>query len=100
MLKCLIHELPSNIVINNFYARLSLHDKDLLGASCFGSFTCMKEEAKWDLLDRIQDNTEGWENDKGRKSGINYDYECVEKFMRSDDFRNASVVYEIGRAHV
>ena len=53
----------------------------------------MKEEAKWDLLDRIQDNTEGWENDKGRKSGINYDYECVEKFMRSDDFRNTSVVY-------
>jgi hypothetical protein len=28
MLKCHIHELPSNIVINNFYARLSLHDKD------------------------------------------------------------------------
>ena len=40
-----------------------------------------------------QENTEGWENDKGRKSGINYDYECVETFMRSDDFRNTSVVY-------
>src|SRR3954465_3024895 len=25
MLKCPIHELPHNIVINNFYARLSLH---------------------------------------------------------------------------
>jgi hypothetical protein len=34
----------------------------------------MKGEAKWDLLDRIQENTEGWENDKGRKLGINYDY--------------------------
>jgi hypothetical protein len=54
MLKCPIHELPSNIVINNFYARLSLHDKDLLDASCFGSFTRMKEEAKWVLLDHIQ----------------------------------------------
>jgi hypothetical protein len=53
MLKCAIHELPSNIVINNFYARRSLHDKDLLDASCYGSFTCMKEEAKWDLLDCI-----------------------------------------------
>jgi hypothetical protein len=74
MLKCPIHELPSNIIINNFYARLSLHDKDLLDASCSGSFTREKEEAKWDLLDRIQENTEGWENDKGRKSGINYDY--------------------------
>jgi hypothetical protein len=45
MLKCPIHELPSNIVINNFYARLSLHDKDLLDASCSRSFTCVKEEA-------------------------------------------------------
>jgi hypothetical protein len=26
MLKCLIHELPSNIVINTFYGRLFLHD--------------------------------------------------------------------------
>jgi hypothetical protein len=41
ILKCHIHELPSNIVINNFYARLSLHDKDLLDASCSGSFTRM-----------------------------------------------------------
>jgi hypothetical protein len=53
MLKCPIHELPSNIVINNFYARLLLHDKDLLDASCSGSFTRVKEEAKWDLLDHI-----------------------------------------------
>jgi hypothetical protein len=93
MLKCPIHELPSNIVINNFYARLSLHDKDLLDASYSGSFTRMKQEAKWDLLDRIQENTEGWENDKGRKSGINYDYECIKSFMGTDDFHNISVVY-------
>jgi hypothetical protein len=57
VLKCPIHELPSNIVINNFYARLSLHDKDLLYASCSGSFKHMKEEAKWDPLDRIQENS-------------------------------------------
>jgi hypothetical protein len=85
MLKCPIHELPSNIVINNFYVRLFLHDKDLLNASCSGSFTRMKEEDKWDLLDRIQENTEGWENIKGRKSGINYDYECIKYFMGTDD---------------
>ena len=46
----------------------------------------MKEEAKWDLLDCIQENTEGWENDKGRKSGINYDYECIKTFMGTNDF--------------
>jgi hypothetical protein len=59
MLKCPIHELSGNIVINNFYARLSLHAKDLLHASCSGSITHMKEETKWDLLDRIEENTEG-----------------------------------------
>ena len=80
MLKCPIHELPNNMIIKNFYTRLSLHDKDLLDASCAGSFTRMKEETKWDLLDRIQDNTEAWENDKGRKLGINYDYEFIKSF--------------------
>src|SRR3954464_150576 len=50
----------------------------------------MKEEAKWDLLYRIQDNTEAWENDKGRKSGINYDYECIKSFMGTDNFRDIS----------
>jgi hypothetical protein len=53
----------------------------------------MKEEAKWDLLDCIQENTEGWKNDKGRKSGINYDYECIKAFMGTDDFCNVSAVY-------
>jgi hypothetical protein len=93
MLKCPIHELPGNIVIDNFYARLALHDKDLLDASCFGSFTHMKGEAKWDLLDRIQENAEGWENNKGRRSGINYDYECIKAFMGTDDFHNVSTIY-------
>jgi hypothetical protein len=53
----------------------------------------MKEEAKWDLLDHIQENTKGWENDKGRKSGINYDYECIKDLMGTDDFHNVSTVY-------
>ena len=75
MLKCPVHGIPNNIVINNFYARLSHHDKDLLDTSCAWAFTRMKDEDKWDLLDRFQENTEGWENDKGRESGINYDFE-------------------------
>jgi hypothetical protein len=36
----------------------------------------MKEDAKWNLLDRIQENAERWETDKGRRSDINYNYEC------------------------
>jgi hypothetical protein len=53
MLKCPIHELPSNIVINNFYTRLSGHYKDYLDACFEGSFTSKEVEAKWDLLEAI-----------------------------------------------
>ncbi|KAK1618639.1 hypothetical protein QYE76_024156 [Lolium multiflorum] len=69
MLKCPIHELSGNIIIDNFYARLSFQDKTLLDTTCSGSFTRNKEEFKWDLLDRIQENAEDWENDKGKESG-------------------------------
>ncbi|KAK1661541.1 hypothetical protein QYE76_049700 [Lolium multiflorum] len=58
MLKCPIHELPGNVIIDNFYARLSFQDKTLLDTSCSRSFTRNKEEFKRDLLDRIQENTE------------------------------------------
>ncbi|KAK1628869.1 hypothetical protein QYE76_003184 [Lolium multiflorum] len=93
MLKCPIHELPGNVIIDNFYARLSFQDKTLLDTSCSGSFTRNKEEFKRDLLDRIQENTEGWENDKDRESGIIYDYKCIEAFMDTDLFRNMSATY-------
>ncbi|KAK1628769.1 hypothetical protein QYE76_003084 [Lolium multiflorum] len=92
MLKCPIHELPGNVIIDNFYARLSFQDKTLLDI-LFGSFTRNKEEFKRDLLDRIQENTEGWENDKDRESGIIYDYKCIEAFMDTDKFRNMSATY-------
>jgi hypothetical protein len=58
MLKCPINELPSNIVINNFYARLSRHYKDYLDLCFEGYFTSKEVEAKWDLLKTIQSNTE------------------------------------------
>ncbi|KAK1646303.1 hypothetical protein QYE76_064108 [Lolium multiflorum] len=84
-------KLPGNVIIDNFYARLSFQDKTLLDTS--GSFTRNKEEFKRDLLDRIQENTEGWENDKDRESGIIYDYKCIEAFMDTDKFRNMSATY-------
>ncbi|KAK1645532.1 hypothetical protein QYE76_063337 [Lolium multiflorum] len=93
MLKCPIHELSGNVIIDNFYARLSFQDKTLLDTSCSGSFTRNKEEFKRDLLDRIQENTEGWENDKDRESCIIYDYKCIEAFMDTDKFRNMSATY-------
>ncbi|KAK1679518.1 hypothetical protein QYE76_040366 [Lolium multiflorum] len=40
-------------------------NKTLLDTTCSGSFTSNKEEFKRDLLDRIKENAEDWENDKG-----------------------------------
>ena len=62
------------IIINKFYARLSRYDKDMLDASSMGYITNKKVDAKWDLIERIQCNTEYWEMDKGEDSGINYEY--------------------------
>ena len=33
------------------------------------------------------------ENDKGRESGIKYDFECNKTFMNTDDFWNISTAY-------
>jgi hypothetical protein len=58
MLKSPIQELPHNIVINNFYARLSGYYKDYLVACFDGSFTSKEVDTKWDLLKTIQSNIE------------------------------------------
>ena len=76
ILKCPNHALSKEIIINNFYARLSCYDKDMLDASSMGSFTSKKVGAKWDLIKIIQCNTEDWEIDKGKESRINYEYNC------------------------
>jgi hypothetical protein len=46
MLKCPIHELPRNIVIDNYYERLLGYYKDYLDAYFEGSFTSKEVEAK------------------------------------------------------
>jgi hypothetical protein len=93
MLKCPIHELPSNIVINNFYARLLGYYKDYLDACLEGSFTRKEVEAKWDLLGTIQTNTEDWDCDKVKESGINYEYDCIKSFAETTDFQELSAKY-------
>jgi hypothetical protein len=93
MLKCPIHELPCNIVINNFYARLSRHYKDYLDACFEGSFTSKEVDAKWDLLETIQSNTEDWDYDKGKESGINYEYDCIKSFAKTANFQELSAKY-------
>ncbi|KAK1697109.1 hypothetical protein QYE76_013806 [Lolium multiflorum] len=85
--------LEWNDIVPRFYSKFYPPNKTLLDTSCSGSFTHNKEEFKRDLLNRIQENTEGWENDKDRESGINYDYKCIEAFMDTDKFRNMSATY-------
>jgi hypothetical protein len=58
MLKCPIHDLPRNIVIINFYARLSGYCKDYLDECFDGSFTSKDVDVKWNLLETIQKNIE------------------------------------------
>jgi hypothetical protein len=62
ILKCPIHDLPHNIVINNFYARLSGYYKDYLDACFDGSFTSKNIDVKWDLLKTIQSDIEDWDS--------------------------------------
>jgi hypothetical protein len=93
MLKCPIHELPRNIIINNFYARLSGYYKDYLDACFEGSFTSKEVEAKWDLLEIIQRNIKDWDCDKGKEPGTNYEYDCIKSFTETADFQELSAKY-------
>ena len=93
MLKCPNHKLPKEIIINNFYARLSCHDKELLDASSNGSFMNKKIDDKWDLIERIQHNTEDWEMNKGKEPGINYEYDCIKSFAKTQNFNMFSAKY-------
>ena len=67
---CPNHELSKEIIIQNFYARLSRNDQIMLGTSCAGSFMKKTIEFRWDLLERIIRNSEDWELDEGKESGI------------------------------
>jgi hypothetical protein len=93
MLKCPIHELPHNIIINNFYARLSGYYKDYLDASFDGSFTSKDVDTKWDLLETIQSNIEDWDINKGKGLGINYEYDCIKSFTKIANFQELSAKY-------
>src|SRR3954471_20218925 len=86
MLKCPIHELPKDIIIKKIYARLSRQDKEMLDASSSGVFQTRSIEEKWDLIERIQKNTEDWEIDKGIEPAINYEYDYIESYVNIDYF--------------
>ena len=50
-------------------------------------------EFRWDLLERIKCNSEDWDLDKGKKSGMTPRFDCVKSFMDTDVFRKFSTIY-------
>src|SRR3954471_14972593 len=91
MLKCPNHELPKEIILTNFYGRLSHHDTEMLDASSSGVFQTRSMEEKWDLIERIQKNTEDWEIDKGIEPAINYKHDYIESFVKTDYFNTSAL---------
>ena len=65
----------------------------MLDTSCTGSFMMKTIEFRWDLLERIKHNSEDWEIDEGKESGINLKFDCVKYFMDTDAFRDFSTKY-------
>ena len=90
---CPNHELSREIIIQNFYARLSHHDHTMLDTSYTGSFMKRDIDFKWKLLERIKCNSEDWEFDEGKESGMNFKFECIESFVETNTFSDFSAKY-------
>ena len=78
---CPNHELSREIIIQNFYARLYRDGQSMLDTSCTGSFMKKAVEFRWDLLERIKCNSEDWERDEDKDSGIKLEFYCVKSFI-------------------
>jgi hypothetical protein len=70
MYTCPNHELPREIILQNFNARLSHDNQTTLDSSSTRSFMKKTIEFRWDLLERINRNSKDWELDKGNEPGI------------------------------
>ena len=92
---CPNHELSREMIIQKFYARLSLNDHTMLDTSCAGSYMLKTIEIKWDLLERIKCNSEDWGSDDGKESGMTPSFDCVKSFMDTDIFHEFSTKYRL-----
>ena len=92
---CPNHELSREIIIHNFYARLSRNDQTMLDTSCVDSFMKKTIEFRWDLLERIKHNYEDQELNEGKESGIKLKFDCVKSFMNTNAFQKFSTKYEL-----
>ena len=92
---CPSHEFSREIIIQNFYARLSHNDQSMLDIYCTSSFMKKTIEFGWDLLERIKRNSEYWELDEGKDSGIKLEFDFVKSFMNTDAFHKSSTKYGV-----
>ena len=83
---CPNHELSREIIIQNFYARLSHDDRTMLDTSCTGSFVKRDIDFKRNLLEIIKGNSEDWEFDEGKESSMNLKFDCVKSFVETNTF--------------
>ena len=90
---CPNHDLSREMIIQNFYARLSRNNQSMLDTSCTGSFMVKTIEFKWDLLERIKRNSDDQDLDEGKDSGITPKFDCVKSFMDTDAFQKFSTKY-------
>src|SRR4051812_17876751 len=65
----------------------------MLDTSCAGSFMKKTIEFRWDLLERIKCNSEDWELEEGKESGIKLKFDCVKCFMNTNAFEKFSTKY-------
>ena len=84
---CPNHELSREMIIQKNYARLYLNDRTMLDTSYAGSYMPKTIEFKWDLLERIKLNSEDWDLNEGKESGMTPKFDCVKSFMDTNVFR-------------
>ena len=90
---CPNHELSREMIIQKIYAGLSCRNRTMLDTSCAGSFMMKTIEFKWDLLERIKCNSEDWDLDNGKESGMTPSFDCVKSCMDTDIFHKFSTKY-------
>ena len=90
---CPNHELAREVIMQKIYARLSDNNRTMLDTSCAGSSMMRAIEFKWDLLERIKCNSEDWDLDEVKESGMTPKFDCVKSFMDTDIFRKFSTKY-------
>ena len=89
---CPNHELSREIIVQKIYDRLSLNDRSMLDTCCTGSFMMKTIEFRWGLLERIKHNSEDWELDEGKDSGIKFKFDCVTNLLSIPKlFRNLAL---------